>query len=280
MVAECCICCCSVSEATEFKHAGGEDYPVVTKCGHMFHHSCLSRWFKTKRVCPSCKMRVPGTGVIRVFTDMPEAGVDGDAGGKIDLTGAAGQGGGSSSDSNHADGEEAAAKAGGHSKADQRRDRASAAVGRRYRLLEEEVVALKRQLAEADSARDRREGELGSARQRLLTLQKELREAHMLGDHDRGEVQNLKRKQEKLQKEYDALRTSSAAQIDKLRTQHEQVRRRRRRRRRRAARPRCCLVRGVARWAVQARRPPAGRCARVAVGCGCRCWGCWCAAAA
>ena len=30
----------------------------LTKCGHVFHTSCLERWFDQKPLCPLCKTKV------------------------------------------------------------------------------------------------------------------------------------------------------------------------------------------------------------------------------
>ena len=82
-MAECCICCSSVTEQSEMGEASDEvveeTYTVATKCGHLFHNNCLHRWLKTKRVCPSCKTRVPSGagGVIRIFTSDGVVGGDG-----------------------------------------------------------------------------------------------------------------------------------------------------------------------------------------------------------
>ena len=63
MSGECCICIGSITEPGDSaaSASGVPDYPVATKCGHLFHHSCLSTWLKQKSVCPSCKETVRKT---------------------------------------------------------------------------------------------------------------------------------------------------------------------------------------------------------------------------
>ena len=42
----CCICISPIKT--------GED-TILIKCGHMFHHLCVSEWFKNKNSCPMCR---------------------------------------------------------------------------------------------------------------------------------------------------------------------------------------------------------------------------------
>ena len=31
---------------------------MVTKCGHLFHSSCLEAWLKQKKECPCCRKEI------------------------------------------------------------------------------------------------------------------------------------------------------------------------------------------------------------------------------
>ena len=42
---------------------------VSTKCGHIFHLTCVTQWLKNKRVCPTCRTHTTKTGLIKLFLD-------------------------------------------------------------------------------------------------------------------------------------------------------------------------------------------------------------------
>ena len=77
MQAECCICIGSVNQPAD--NATDEDHPVATKCGHIFHHSCLTTWLKQKAICPSCKHSVRKGSYFRLFVDAARLSGEGTA---------------------------------------------------------------------------------------------------------------------------------------------------------------------------------------------------------
>ncbi|XP_039759833.1 E3 ubiquitin-protein ligase TRAIP-like isoform X2 [Pararge aegeria] len=43
------------------------DNLIVTKCGHIFHHNCLSKWIERSKSCPQCRNKVTESGLYRLF---------------------------------------------------------------------------------------------------------------------------------------------------------------------------------------------------------------------
>lgn len=174
MIAECCICIASITEPGETSASGpgGMDYPVATKCGHLFHHSCLSTWLKQKSVCPSCKDAVRKTSYFRIFLDDTAPGT--------------------------AD-EPVVVDGGGSNPAAERRAKAEA---RRYAMLEEEVENTRRAMDVARKGMEEAEQKAGQRQVQLLEQRQQLLEQSMIHQHDRGETENLKRKHDKLAKDH------------------------------------------------------------------------------
>ncbi|XP_055854117.1 E3 ubiquitin-protein ligase TRAIP [Episyrphus balteatus] len=42
----------------------------VTKCGHMFHYSCLCQWLERSKTCPQCRNRCTDANVHRVYFNL------------------------------------------------------------------------------------------------------------------------------------------------------------------------------------------------------------------
>jgi hypothetical protein len=40
---------------------------AVTKCGHLFHHSCVSRWVSLKSSCPYCRVALTSSQVTKAY---------------------------------------------------------------------------------------------------------------------------------------------------------------------------------------------------------------------
>lgn len=40
---------------------------VATKCGHVFHKTCVSQWILTSKTCPSCRAACPLSALIRIY---------------------------------------------------------------------------------------------------------------------------------------------------------------------------------------------------------------------
>ncbi|CAG7678026.1 unnamed protein product [Allacma fusca] len=84
--------CCICQEDLERRKSGddglsekekSQDRPIVTtKCGHLYHSSCLSSWFQkkgaevwTKRECPVCRMSLTvATDLVRIFPSAVDDG--------------------------------------------------------------------------------------------------------------------------------------------------------------------------------------------------------------
>lgn len=40
---------------------------VATKCGHVFHKTCVSQWIVKSKTCPSCRAACPPTALNRIY---------------------------------------------------------------------------------------------------------------------------------------------------------------------------------------------------------------------
>lgn len=40
---------------------------VATKCGHVFHKTCVSQWISTSRTCPSCRAACTPSALVRLY---------------------------------------------------------------------------------------------------------------------------------------------------------------------------------------------------------------------
>lgn len=44
---------------------------VSTKCGHVFHSECLSKWTSTSKTCPECKIPLPKKSISKLYFNIP-----------------------------------------------------------------------------------------------------------------------------------------------------------------------------------------------------------------
>lgn len=49
---------------------------VVTKCGHMFHMVCTTRWLKRSTTCPHCRKTVRFLDLVTVFLQISESSLE------------------------------------------------------------------------------------------------------------------------------------------------------------------------------------------------------------
>ncbi len=190
MAGECCICIGNITDPGDSagSSSGLADYPVATKCGHLFHHSCLGTWLKQKSVCPSCKDPVRKNTYFRIFLDA----VSSDAG--------------TADEPVDVDGTDAVAV---------RRARAES---RRYELLQEEVVNTRKALDIARSKAEVAEQKAEERQARLNDQRRLMQEQDMVHSHDKAEAANWKRKYERLHDDHVKL----SDQADKWRVIHDQ----------------------------------------------------------
>ena len=53
------------------------DHISVTKCGHIFHKRCLSRWTRQNSNCPECRKRIHWRNTVRrLFANIEETEQD------------------------------------------------------------------------------------------------------------------------------------------------------------------------------------------------------------
>ncbi|XP_022185346.2 E3 ubiquitin-protein ligase TRAIP [Nilaparvata lugens] len=52
----------------------GEDREIIfaTKCGHIFHHQCLTKWLERSDTCPQCRQRASKKKIYRIFFNMSD----------------------------------------------------------------------------------------------------------------------------------------------------------------------------------------------------------------
>lgn len=190
MAGECCICIGNITDPGDSAASSGglANYPVATKCGHLFHHSCLGTWLKQKSVCPSCKNPVRKNTYFRIFLDAG-SGDAGTADEPVDV-----------------DGTDAVAV---------RRARAES---RRYELLEEEVVNTRKALDIARNKADVAEQKANERQSRINEQRRVMQEQDMVHSHDKAEAANWKRKYERLHVDH----VNLSDQADKWRVIHDQ----------------------------------------------------------
>ena len=188
MNAECCICIANITDPGDSAASGSApDYPVATKCGHLFHHSCLSTWLKQKSVCPSCKDTVRKTSYFRIFLD-------------------AGEDAGTAEEPVDVDGSDPAAV---------RRARAES---RRYAMLEEEVENTRKALDVARSKMEEAEEKAQLRQSKINEQRRIMSEQDLVHGHDKAEAANWKRKYDRLHDEHATL----SDQAEKWRVIHDQ----------------------------------------------------------
>ena len=188
MQAECCICIGSVNQPAD--NATDEDHPVATKCGHIFHHSCLTTWLKQKAICPSCKHSVRKGSYFRLFVDAARLSGEGTAAEPVDLDG----------------GDPAAV-------------RRAAAEARRNAMLEEELQHTRAALDGLKEQKEAAERERSDAQAKAKDLNKTIAEQALIHQYDRDEKLNKMRQLERLEKEHKELQDNA----DRWQKEHEQM---------------------------------------------------------
>eukprot|EP01052_Picozoa_sp_SAG31_P002727 SAG31_NODE_98_length_25640_cov_9.936744_11_plen_227_part_00 len=191
MRAECCICVAPVSEQSG-NPEDGVQHPVATRCGHLFHSNCLSRWLKHKSVCPCCKKTCRArSDVFRIYLD--SSGPDASCAGEASGTGAPDDpldlGGGSGS-----------SDAVGGAPSIQ-----ISQLKRRCEMLEAEVTATNAGVLQARREQSAAAAEASRHCAELERLQKEFEDATTLHNHDRDEAHRWKREHSALHKSHLAL---------------------------------------------------------------------------
>jgi hypothetical protein len=64
MSEECSIC---------FDNLYLNDELAVTRCGHCFHHACVTGWISSHKTCPQCRVDTTAGDVIKVHAAGPSA---------------------------------------------------------------------------------------------------------------------------------------------------------------------------------------------------------------
>ncbi|XP_072746713.1 uncharacterized protein [Anoplolepis gracilipes] len=60
---------------------------VFSRCGHVFHFSCLSRWLERSKTCPQCREKVTENRIYRVYFTFPNSEATSDNGDSSSLQG-------------------------------------------------------------------------------------------------------------------------------------------------------------------------------------------------
>ena len=184
MKAECCICVAPVDEQSG-DPGDPVQHPVATRCGHLFHSTCIARWLKHKSICPCCKKKcTQRSDIFRIY---------------LDSSGPAGGGGGADSAGSATDPVDLD---GGN---DVETRALLAHTKRRYEMLEAEVQAAK---GDAErSLRHQTVAEAGLARRaaEIEQMQKDAESQALLHNYDRDEAHRWKQAHEKLRQEHTSL---------------------------------------------------------------------------
>lgn len=62
----CAVCLNDLEEETEAEEEAetAEEGVIVMPCDHLFHASCISRWFEKKFSCPLCRREIKGEDLV------------------------------------------------------------------------------------------------------------------------------------------------------------------------------------------------------------------------
>jgi chromosome segregation ATPase len=169
-------------------------HPVATKCGHLFHSTCLEKWLKQKSICPCCKKKLMRRNdVFRLYTDEVASAASAEA---HEAAGAAGAG------------------AGAVSAAELQPLLAHAT--RKCGKLEAELETARKDAEQAERRKGLAEAEVTRKDAEIQRLRKEVDDERLLHNHDHDVAHRSKQALERLRREHEALQAAhDSAQTDR-----------------------------------------------------------------